>query len=201
MHANKDKLKPTEEQPGIGWINKTHFLLGNLIIDIETMRVSFCMHLSTYDDYFLTLSQVIADLNDLAGYELCTKHFIDNRWPHASFIIIYDPNVKELITFRLQTRPIQVSAASVHAPGDKGQCKIIYRSESHKHGSLGKMQFDGKQCKNNILCTNKCIFVCITVIDGLNFFSRKFTAEVDCVYYDHETNTIFCLSAISDKGK
>ena len=56
MHANKDKLKPTEEQPGIGWINKTHFLLGNLIIDIETMRVSFCMHLSTYDDYFLTLS-------------------------------------------------------------------------------------------------------------------------------------------------
>ena len=114
---------------------------------------------------------------------------------------MYDPNAKELITFRLQTQAIQVSAASVHAPGDKGQCKIIYRSESHKHGSLGKMQFDGKQCKSNILYTNKWVFVCFTVIDGLSFFSRKFTAEVDCVYYDRETNNIFCLSAISDKGK
>ena len=55
MHANKDKLRPIEEQPGMGWINKTHFLLGNLIIDIETMRVSICMDLTTYNDYLLTL--------------------------------------------------------------------------------------------------------------------------------------------------
>ena len=85
---------------------------------------------------------MIQNLNDIAGYELTTSSFVENRWPRASFVIIYDANVKEVINFRLQTDR-SLFATNLHSK--RGECRIIYRSDSKAHGSLGGMKFNGTQ--------------------------------------------------------
>ena len=215
INVSSKQLSPHERRPAMEWINLTHFLLGNLVIDSYTLEVKFkikcCCLLSLLLSF--SFSQVVQDLNKLVGYQLTTTMYVENRWPNASYIIIYDGVRKEVFNFRLQTE----RANSFDRPFfTKNECVIHYRSDSKQHGSMGMMKFNGtiksidikKIARERVMFHSSRKFNSIkngnflyTVHDGLSLHERMFVAEINCMYYDYESNRILFFSAINEKGK